>query len=179
MVPVESDDTVPDLVPARMVNEFCYCPRLFHLEWVHAQFADNLETVDGRWQHRAVDEPGGAVPHPSEGEVRVARSVQQPTKGARHRPQFHLIPDVLNDLPDPPSVRGSRSGHPWTWPMRRWSGPACAGPLSVRCRGVFDVRRGSGGLEEEAGAVLRASAGEQPFVERVGHALPGEGPVQR
>jgi CRISPR-associated protein Cas1 len=66
---------VPDLVPARMLNEFCYCPRLFHLEWVHAQFADNLDTVDGRWQHRAVDEPGGAVPHPSEGDVRVARSV--------------------------------------------------------------------------------------------------------
>lgn len=26
------DDGVPDLVPARMVNEFCSCPRLFHLE---------------------------------------------------------------------------------------------------------------------------------------------------
>ncbi|MGH9119476.1 MAG: CRISPR-associated endonuclease Cas4g/Cas1g [Acidimicrobiales bacterium] len=66
---------VPDLVPARMVNEFCYCPRLFHLEWVHAQFADNLDTVEGRWHHRAVDEPGGAVPLPGEGEVRIARSV--------------------------------------------------------------------------------------------------------
>lgn len=78
MTDVGSDPSgvVPDLVPARMVNEFCYCPRLFHLEWVHAQFADNLDTVDGRWQHRAVDAPGGAVPHPSEGEVRVARSVQ-------------------------------------------------------------------------------------------------------
>lgn len=76
MTDVGLDDGVPDLVPARMVNEFCYCPRLFHLEWVHAQFADNLDTVDGRWQHRAVDEPGGAVPRPSEGEVRVARSVQ-------------------------------------------------------------------------------------------------------
>lgn len=76
MSPLDAGDVVPELVPARMVNEFCYCPRLFHLEWVHAQFADNLDTVDGRWQHRAVDEPGGAVPHPSEGEVRVARSVQ-------------------------------------------------------------------------------------------------------
>jgi CRISP-associated protein Cas1 len=66
---------VPDLVPARMVNEFAYCPRLFFLEWVHAQFADNTDTVEGRWHHRAVDEPGGAVPLPGEGEVRVARSV--------------------------------------------------------------------------------------------------------
>jgi len=27
------DDT-PETVPARMVNEFVYWPRLFHLEWV-------------------------------------------------------------------------------------------------------------------------------------------------
>ena len=37
------DAEVPELVPARMVNEFSYCPRLFFLEWVHAQFADNLD----------------------------------------------------------------------------------------------------------------------------------------
>lgn len=67
---------VPDLVPARMVNEFSYCRRLFFLEWVHAQFADNVETVEGRWHHRAVDEQVGAVPLPGEGEVRIARSVQ-------------------------------------------------------------------------------------------------------
>jgi len=66
---------VPDLVPARMVNEFSYCPRLFFLEWVHLQFVDNTETVEGRWHHRAVDEPSGAVPLPDEGEVRLARSV--------------------------------------------------------------------------------------------------------
>jgi CRISPR-associated protein Cas1 len=71
---VDAED-VPELVPARMVNEFSYCNRLFFLEWVHAQFADNDETVEGRWHHRAVDEPGGAVPLPEEGEVRIARSV--------------------------------------------------------------------------------------------------------
>lgn len=69
-------DAVPELVPARMVNEFCYCPRLFFLEWVDAQFADNEDTVEGRWHHRAVDEQAGAVPLPDEGEIRRARSVQ-------------------------------------------------------------------------------------------------------
>ncbi len=69
------DPAVPQLVPARMVNEFAYCPRLFHLEWVNAQFADNLDTVHGRWVHRAVDDGGGSVPRPDEGEVKVARSV--------------------------------------------------------------------------------------------------------
>lgn len=27
-------EVVPDLLPARMLNEYAYCPRLFHLEWV-------------------------------------------------------------------------------------------------------------------------------------------------
>jgi CRISPR-associated protein Cas1 len=72
---VALDPAVPELVPARMVNEFAYCARLFYLEWVHVQFADNVDTVEGRWQHRAVDQPAGAVPLPGEGAVRLARSV--------------------------------------------------------------------------------------------------------
>lgn len=66
---------VPDLVPARMVNEFSYCPRLFFLEWVQARFADNADTVDGRYQHRVVDREGGAAPLPGEGEVIATRSL--------------------------------------------------------------------------------------------------------
>ena len=48
---------VPDLVPARMLNEFAYCPRLAYLEWVQGEFADNLETLEGRFGHRRVDKP--------------------------------------------------------------------------------------------------------------------------
>ena len=33
--------TVPELVPARMLNEFSYCPRLFHIEWVQQRSTDN------------------------------------------------------------------------------------------------------------------------------------------
>jgi CRISPR-associated protein Cas1 len=25
---------VPEMVPARMINEYAYCPRLFFLDWV-------------------------------------------------------------------------------------------------------------------------------------------------
>ena len=67
---------VPDLVPARMINEFTYCPRLFFLEWVQARFADNNDTVEGRWQHRVVDKERGSAPLPDEGELHRARSVQ-------------------------------------------------------------------------------------------------------
>lgn len=44
------------LLPARMVNEFAYCPRLAYFEWVDAEFADNAETVEGRFHHRRVDQ---------------------------------------------------------------------------------------------------------------------------
>lgn len=67
---------VPELVPARMVNEYAYCPRLFYLEWVQQEFADNLDTAEGRAHHRRVDQPEGRAPLPEEGELRVARSVQ-------------------------------------------------------------------------------------------------------
>jgi CRISPR-associated protein Cas1 len=38
-----------------MLNEFAYCPRLGYLEWVQGEFADNDETVEGRYHHRNVD----------------------------------------------------------------------------------------------------------------------------
>jgi CRISPR-associated protein Cas1 len=66
---------VPDLIPARMVNEFTYCPRLFFLECVQARFADNEYTVEGRYQHRVVDKEKGAAPLPGDGDIASARSV--------------------------------------------------------------------------------------------------------
>lgn len=69
-------DGVPPLVPARMVNEYAYCPRLFHLEWVQSLWAENADTAEGRWHHRAADERSGAAPLPDEGDLRVARSLQ-------------------------------------------------------------------------------------------------------
>ena len=46
---------LPDLVPARMLNEFTYCPRLAYLEWVQSEFTHNPDTLDGRLSHRRVD----------------------------------------------------------------------------------------------------------------------------
>ena len=56
----------PELVPARMLNEFAYCPRLAYLEWVQGDFEDNADTVDGRFHHRRVDVETGALPEPDE-----------------------------------------------------------------------------------------------------------------
>jgi len=50
------------LLPARMVNEYVYCPRLAYLEWVQGEWADSADTVEGRHVHRRVDKRRGNPP---------------------------------------------------------------------------------------------------------------------
>ena len=66
-VPVPLGSAIPELVPARMLNEYAYCPRLAYLEWVQGEFADSVDTVEGRFQHRRVDRPSGRLESPSSG----------------------------------------------------------------------------------------------------------------
>lgn len=47
----------PELIPVRILNEFVYCPRLAYIEWVQSEFADNIHTESGRYEHRIVDQP--------------------------------------------------------------------------------------------------------------------------
>ena len=54
------------LLPARMVNEYEYCPRLAYLEWVQGEWAESGDTTEGRYIHRRVDKPGGALPAPED-----------------------------------------------------------------------------------------------------------------
>ncbi len=42
---------LPDYLPARMLNEFVYCPRLFFYEWVEEIFAHSAARV------RSIDSP--------------------------------------------------------------------------------------------------------------------------
>jgi len=56
---------IRDLVeplPARMLNEFVYCPRLFYYEHVEGVFVDNADTVRGAAVHARVDKGTGALP---------------------------------------------------------------------------------------------------------------------
>jgi CRISP-associated protein Cas1 len=52
---------VPDLLPARMLNEYTYCPRLFYLEWVQRVFAPSEDTVTGSAVHERADRPRGEL----------------------------------------------------------------------------------------------------------------------
>ena len=53
-----ADNDIPVLIPARMVNEYAYCPRLVYLMWVQGEWADSVDTIEGRRTHRRVDRPG-------------------------------------------------------------------------------------------------------------------------
>ncbi len=74
------------LIPARVLNEYVYCPRLAYLEWVQKEWQESPDTVQGRHIHRRVDKQGGSLPEPDgepEGdpeEVRQARSVELSSK---------------------------------------------------------------------------------------------------
>jgi CRISPR-associated protein Cas1 len=65
----------PDYLPARMVNEFVYCPRLFYYEWVEGVFAHSADTLEGAQRHERVDDRADALPPPDEEAPVKARSV--------------------------------------------------------------------------------------------------------
>ncbi len=52
---------IPDTIPVRMLNEFVYCPRLCYIEWVHGEFVHNADTVEGKYEHRRVDQEKGEL----------------------------------------------------------------------------------------------------------------------
>lgn len=78
----------PDLVPARMVNEFAYCPRLAYLEWVQGEFADSVDTIEGRFQHRRVDQAND-----SSASYRGSRDEDEPEETERIRTTSILLSD--------------------------------------------------------------------------------------
>ncbi len=60
--------SAPELppVPARMLNEFVYCPRLFYLEWIYGEWEENVHTLEGTAVHSRVDKEEGRLPLPEE-----------------------------------------------------------------------------------------------------------------
>jgi CRISPR-associated protein Cas1 len=80
-------DEGEDLLPVRMLSEFVYCPRLFHLMHVEGRWEENEFTLDGKYVHRRVDREDQLLPAPEategdgeggEGDAppRVVRSVR-------------------------------------------------------------------------------------------------------
>jgi CRISPR-associated protein Cas1 len=90
--PLESGRELPDYLPARMVNEFAYCPRLFFYEWVEGLFQESADTMEGAIQHKRVDEKATALPAPeSLPETIHARSVQLSSERLRVIAKMDLV----------------------------------------------------------------------------------------
>lgn len=73
------------LLPARMVNEYVYCPRLAYLEWVQGEWADSADTVEGRIAHRRVDKPGTKAARPLRGKKSGAAAAPDSEEAAEER----------------------------------------------------------------------------------------------
>jgi CRISPR-associated protein Cas1 len=56
-----------ETLPARMLNEFVYCARLFYYEHVEGVFVESADTVRGAAIHKRVDKGSGAMPLGSAG----------------------------------------------------------------------------------------------------------------
>ena len=63
-LPLEAPPLPEDapFLPARMVNEYVYCPRLAYLEWVQGEWAESADTVAGAHAHRRVDREDRPLP---------------------------------------------------------------------------------------------------------------------
>jgi len=74
--PLSETSVSPGPIPARMLNEFVYCPRLFYYEFVEGVFVESADTLRGAAIHSRVDSGSGALPKPGAGS-----ESQDPTLG--------------------------------------------------------------------------------------------------
>lgn len=75
---VNRKSNIEDPVPARMLNEFVYCARLFYYEFVEGVFVENADTQRGANLHQRVDTGSGALPSAQQ----AGRGVPAETSGA-------------------------------------------------------------------------------------------------
>src|SRR5437899_1669444 len=59
---VAGREVEPQQIPARMLNEFVYCQRLFYYEFVEGVFVESADTLRGGAIHQRVDSGSGALP---------------------------------------------------------------------------------------------------------------------
>ncbi|HTT83814.1 MAG TPA: Dna2/Cas4 domain-containing protein, partial [Rhizomicrobium sp.] len=60
------------LIPARMVNEFVYCPRLAYLMWTQAEWSETGDTVEGQRVHTRVERANAPLLSPDSLEAEAA-----------------------------------------------------------------------------------------------------------
>ncbi len=108
-LPLSPSAALPDYLPARMVNEFVYCPRLFFYEWVDGVFRESVDTVEGQAQHRRVDRETKGMPAAGElGDMAIhTRSVTLSSERLRVIAKMDLI-EIQNGAVTPVDYKHGR-----------------------------------------------------------------------
>ena len=78
---------LPDYLPARMLNEFVYCPRLFFYEWVEGIFAHSADTIEGELRHEKLETKSDPLPPPDQESQIHSRSVSLPVDYKKGSPR--------------------------------------------------------------------------------------------
>lgn len=129
---------LPDYLPARMLNEFVYCPRLFFYEWVEGVFAESGDTVEGSLRHETIRGRESALPPAEEGgaEKIHARSVTLSSEKLKLIAVIDLVEGSGAAVTPVDYKRGAPrigSDEPEAWPADR--AQVCAQALILRDNG--------------------------------------------
>ena len=166
-IQIEAKRELPDYLPARMVNEFAYCPQLFFYEWVEGLFAESVDTVEGSIQHRRVDAKATALPDAEElAESIHSRSVTLASERLRVIAKMDLV-EVEDGVVTPVDPKGRETAGAAEDQRRRgtehtWTKPESAAALMAVPKTEYLERRAlCRGFPRDAfpPLVLRCSSG--------------------
>ncbi len=85
--PAGAHEMEVETIPARMINEFVYCPRLFFYEFVEGVFRHNADTRHGAAIHQRVDAGNGAMPPAAGTPQRRGRKKDAAATAANEEPE--------------------------------------------------------------------------------------------
>ncbi len=121
---------LPDYLPARKINEFVYCPRLFYFEQVEDVFVHNEHTTEGAAQHKRVDKEGRSAPKPGEEseEPVVVRSIMLSSEQHRVIAKLDLT-EFADGLATPVDYK---HGRPMNWDEGLQAWPTDRAQLAVQ-----------------------------------------------
>ncbi len=127
---------LPDYLPARMLNEFVYCPRLFFYEWVEGIFARSADTIEGELRHEKLETKSDPLPPPDQEAQIHSRSVSLSSETHRLIAKMDLVEGDSGTVVPVDYKKGNpRDGEkgPEAWPADR--AQLCAQALILRDNG--------------------------------------------
>lgn len=127
---------LPDYLPARMLNEFVYCPRLFFYEWVERIFAHSADTIEGELRHEKLETKSDPLPPPDHEAQIHSRSVTLSSETHRLIAKMDLIEGDGGTVVPVDYKKGSprdTDDGPEAWAADR--GQLCAQALILRDNG--------------------------------------------